>query len=73
MGRNKIGILSLILQDDISRMKNFMKQVRSGTESFDRMLREKQLAMNYDKSKYLVLGSDKFKKNKGRNLSSPCF
>ena len=43
-------------------MNDNLEQARDGAERIDTMLAQKQLSVNYDKSKYLVMGSQKFKK-----------
>ena len=48
---------SFILQDDISKMNDDLRQARERAERINTMLAEKQLSVNYDKSKFLVLGS----------------
>ena len=57
-----MGLNSLILQDDISKMNDNLKQAREGCEKIDETLKRKQLSVNYDKSKFLVMGSKKFRK-----------
>ena len=37
-------------------MNDDLEEVREGAERIDTMLAQKQLSVNYDKSKYLVLG-----------------
>ena len=54
-----IGLLilvCLILQDDIMQMSMTTKQARDGCQKIDEMLKEKLLSVNYDKSKYIILG-----------------
>ena len=57
-----MGLNSLILQDDISKMNDRVEDARMGCELIDETLKRKQLSVNYDKSKFLVLGSKKFRK-----------
>ena len=57
-----LGLNSLILQDDISKMNDNLNQAREGCEKIDETLKKKQLSVNYDKSKFLVMGSRKFRK-----------
>ena len=42
-------------------MNDTMEQAQEGAEKIDNMLRKKQLSVNYDKSKYMVLGQKSFK------------
>ena len=53
---------SLIMQDDISKMNDTLEQAREGCRMIDDTLRKKQLSVNYDKSKYLLIGSAKFRR-----------
>ena len=57
-----LGLNSLILQDDISKANDTLEQAREGCEKIDETLKRKQLSVNYDKSKFLILGSRKFRK-----------
>ena len=55
-----LGIMplnSLIMQDDISKMNDTLEQAREGCRLIDDTLSQKQLSVNYDKSKYLLIGS----------------
>ena len=52
---------SLVFQDDICKLSNKLQDSREGCEKIDDMLKRKLLSVNYDKSKYLVLGNSKFK------------
>ena len=45
----------LIMQDDISKMNDRLEDARSGCD------KRKQLSVNYIKSKYLLIGSQKFR------------
>ena len=58
-----VELNSLILQDDISKMNDTMKQAKDGCNRIDETLKRKQLSVNYDKSKYIILGSNKFRKD----------
>ena len=59
---------SLILQDDISKMNDEVKQARDGCTKIDDMLKKKLLSVNYDKSKYLLIGSNRFRKSVKKKL-----
>ena len=50
---------SLIMQDDNSKMNDRLEDARSGCDMIDDTLKRKQLSVNYDKSKYLLIGSQK--------------
>ena len=59
-----IGLLELaclILQDDIMKMSNTVEQARNGYQNIDKLLKQKLLSLNYDKSKYILLGNRKAK------------
>ena len=61
----KIGQLplnTLIFQDDISKMNDDIDQAREGCHKIDRTLKSKLLSANYDKSKFLIIGKEKFRK-----------
>ena len=62
----KIGQLplnTLIFQDDISKMNDDIDQAREGCHKIDRTLKSKLLSANYDKSKFLIIGKEKFRKS----------
>ena len=50
---------SLIMQDDISKMNDKLEDAMSGCDKIDDTLKRKQLSVNYYKSKYLLIGSQK--------------
>ena len=52
---------SLVFQDDICKLSNELPEAREGCKKIDEMLKKKLLSVNYDKSKYLVLGNTKYK------------
>ena len=53
---------TLIFQDDISKMNDNIDQAKEGCEKIDRTLKSKLLSVNYDKSKYLIIGDEQFRK-----------
>ena len=57
-----VNLNSLILQDDINKMNDSLQQARDGCNKIDETLKRKQLSVNYDKSKYLIIGSEKYRK-----------
>ena len=60
----RLGLMplnSLIMQDDISKMNDRLENARSGCDKIDDTLKRKQLSVNYDKNKYLLIGSQKFR------------
>ena len=60
----RLGLMdlnSLIMQDDISKMNDRLEDIRSRCDKIDDTLKQKQLYVNYDKSKYLIIGSQKFR------------
>ena len=54
---------TLIFQDDISKMNDNIDQSKEGCEKIDRTLKSKLLSVNYDKSKYLIIGDEEFRKD----------
>ena len=59
-----LGIMplnSLIMQGDISKINDTLEDAHLGCKMIDDTLRRKQLSVNYDKSKYLLIGSQKFR------------
>ena len=68
-----LGILppnSLIMQDDISKMNDNLEDARSGCDKIHDTLKRKQLSVNYDKSKYLLIGSQKLKNDMLKTLKA---
>ena len=57
----EVRLNSLILQDDISRVNDTLKDARKGCKMLDNTLKRKLLSVNYDKSKFLVIGSKKYR------------
>ena len=56
-----VGLNNLIFQDDISKLNDNLEQARKDCQKIDRTLESKLLSLNYDKSKYLIIGSTKFR------------
>ena len=54
---------TLIFQDDISKMNDNIEQAKEGCHKIDRTLKSKLLSANYDKSKYLIIGNEQFRKD----------
>ena len=68
-----LGIMSLnshIMQDDISKMNDTLEDARSGCRKIDDTLKRKQLSVNYKKSKYLLIGSQKFRNDMMKTLKA---
>ena len=57
----EIPLNSLILQDDISKINDTLEDPRKGCKMLDSTLKRKLLSVNYDKSKFLVIGSNKYR------------
>ena len=57
-----VDLNCLILQDDISKMNDSLKQAREGCSKIDKTLQEKLLKVNYDKSCVMIIGKDKCRK-----------
>ena len=51
-----MDLYSLILQNSISKMNDKLEDARAGCE-------KKQLSVNYDKSKILIMGNPKYRKD----------
>ena len=58
----KLGLCCLIFQDDIGKLNDNLDQVREGCEKIDETLKGKRLSLNYDKSKYIIIGDAKARK-----------
>ena len=64
-----LELICLILQDDIMKMSNTVEQARNGSQKIDELLKQKLLSLNYDKSKYILLGNRKAKNRMKKELS----
>ena len=60
---------SLIMQDDISRLSDSLRQARVGCDKIFDTLTRKQLSVNHTKCKYLIIGSKKHRKQALEELS----
>ena len=56
------------MQDNIAKIYKDLKEARVGCYKIDDTLKRKQLSVNYDKSKYILLGSRKFRKEAIKTL-----
>ena len=56
-----VNLNSLVLQDDVNKMNDNLTQARVGCSIIDNILKRKQLSVNYDKSKYLIIGSKEYR------------
>ena len=63
-----LELLCLILQDDIMKMCDTVDQARIGAQKIDELLKQKLLSVNYDKSKYLLIGNKKAKDRMKKEL-----
>ena len=59
---------SHLMRDDISKMNDTLEQAREGCRLIDDTLRKKQVSVNYNKSKYLLIGSTKFRRETLKTL-----
>ena len=66
----ELKLNSLVFQDDISKLSNKLKDAREGCKRIDDMLKRKLLSVNYDKSKYVILGNAKFKRKITKETST---
>ena len=64
-----LELICLILQDDIMKMSDTVEQARNGSQKIDELLKQKLLSLNYDKSKYILLGNRKAKNRMKKELS----
>ena len=55
----ELGLCCLIFQDDIGKLNDTLKEVREGCNKIDETLKGKLLSLNYDKSKFVIIGSAK--------------
>ena len=51
------------------KMSNTVEQARDGSQKIDELLKQKLLSLNYDKSKYILLGNRKAKNRMKKELS----
>ena len=58
-----MNLNSLILQDDISKINYKLEDARAGCEKIDNTIKRKQLSVNYDRSKFLIMGNPKYRKD----------
>ena len=61
-----IGTLPLnaiVMQDDIAKLNDNLGQAREGCNKINNTLMRKQLAVNHDRCKYLIVGPRKFRKD----------
>jgi hypothetical protein len=66
-----IGTLPLnavVMQDDIAKMNDNLRQARVGCNKIHNTLMRKQLSVNHDKCKYLIVGPKKFRENTLKEL-----
>ena len=61
IGRLKVS--SVVFQDDIAKFSDSVENARVAADKLDKALRDKQLSVNYSKSKNLIIGSKKFRKD----------
>ena len=54
-----LGLCCLIFQDDIGKLNDTLEEVREGCNKIDETLKGKLLSLNYDKSKFVIIGSAK--------------
>ena len=55
----EVGINTVIFQDDIGKLNNTTNDAREGANKIEETLKRKLLSVNYDKSKYLLFGTEK--------------
>ena len=60
----KIGNMNMsamVFQDDIAKMNDELKHAREGCEEINETLLKKLLSVNYDKSKFVIIGNKAYK------------
>merc|ERR1711973_301842 len=65
-----VNLNSLILQDDISKMNDNINQAKEGCRMIDNILKKKQLSVNYDKSKYMIIGNEKYRNEVKKDIEN---
>ena len=63
-----LPINAVVMQDDISKMNDNLKQARAGCSKIHNNLMRKQLSVNHDKCKYLIVGPKKFREKTLKDL-----
>ena len=61
-----IGTLPLnavVMQDDIAKMNDNLEQARDGCNKIHNTLMRKQLSVNHEECKYMIVGPKKFREN----------
>ena len=54
-----LGLNAVVMQDDISKLSDSLKQARVGCDKIFDILTRKQLSVNHTKCKYMIVGSKK--------------
>ena len=73
MSSTHIGTLPLnavVMQDDIAKLNDSIGQARDGCNKIHNTLMRKQLSVNHDKCKYLIVGPKKFRKDTLKELET---
>ena len=52
------------------KMSNTLEQARNRSRKIDELLKQKLLSLNYDKSRYILLGNRKAKNRMGKELGN---
>ena len=60
-GLGRMDLNCDVMQDDIAKMNDNLEKARAGCVMLDNTLKRKQLSVNYDKSKFMLMGSKKFR------------
>ena len=59
---------AVVMQDDIAKMNDNLKQASDGCDKIRNTLMRKQLSVNHDKCKYMIVGPKKFTENTLKEL-----
>ena len=57
-----------MIQDDVSKMNDNLSKARKGCDMIYNTLMKKQLSVNHDKCKYMIMGTKKFREETLKEL-----
>ena len=66
----RMDLNCVVMQDDITKMNDNLAKAREGCVMLDNTLKRKQLSVNYDKSKFMLMGSKKFRADALKELNT---
>ena len=65
-----LPINAVVMQDDIAKLNDNLVQARDGCNKIHDTLMRKQLSINHDKCKYLIVGPRKFREETLKELET---